>query len=180
MSSRKKKAVPAEKIRLSGRNIYTDKKGRTIYYDFVTQKGYLVDKKSENSAVFYKNRIVVILFAAILFAATFLSVIQAVIAWAVMMALAEFAFRRSFLKKLEPVTDVDFERRVSALHYITENKEKGRVVVLAVLYLVFAVLVILNAYTEHYSTGLWIFSGCLALVGVYFGVLHIIALTRMK
>ena len=111
--SKKKTKKPVEKIRLSGRNIYTDKKGRTIFYDLVTKKGYLVDKASENSAVFYKNRLVIILFAAILFGATFLTKIQALIAWAVMMALAEFAFRKVFLKKLEPVTDVDFERLIA-------------------------------------------------------------------
>lgn len=178
--SKKKGAKPVEKIRLSGRNIYTDKKGRVIYYDMITKKGYLVDKKSENSAVFFKNRFVVILFAAILFGATFLSVIQAVIAWAVMMVLSEFAYHMSFLKKLEPVTDVDFERRVSALQYIMENKEKGRIIVLIILYFLFSVLVLLNAYTEEYSTKLWVFSGCLAVVGVYFGVLHIIALIKMN
>ncbi len=178
--SKKKGAKPVEKIRLSGRNIYTDKKGRVIFYDMITKKGYLVDKRSENSAVFFKNRFVVILFAAILFGATFLTVLQAVIAWAVMMALAEFSFRMVFLKKLEPVTDVDFERRVSALQYIIENKEKGRIIALIILYFLFSVLVLLNAYTEDYSTKLWVFSGCLAVVGVYFGVLHIVALIKMK
>ena len=69
--SKKKGAKPVEKIRLSGRNIYTDKKGRVIFYDMLTKKGYLVDKSSENAAVFFKNRFVVILFAAILFGATF-------------------------------------------------------------------------------------------------------------
>ena len=178
--SKKKGAKPVEKNRLSGRNIYTDKKGRVIFYDMLTKKGYLVDKSSENAAVFFKNRFVVILFAAILFGATFLSVLQAVIAWAVMMALSEFAFRMSFLKKLEPVTDVDFERRVSALQYIVENKERGRIIVLIILYFLFSVLVLLNAYTENYSVKLWVFSGCLAVVGVYFGVLHIVALIKMK
>ena len=178
--SKKKGAKPVEKIRLSGRNIYTDKKGRVIFYDMLTKKVDLVDKSSENAAVFFKNRFVVILFAAILFGATFLSVLQAVIAWAVMMALSEFAFRMSFLKKLEPVTDVDFERRVSALQYIVENKERGRIIVLIILYFLFSVLVLLNAYTENYSVKLWVFSGCLAVVGVYFGVLHIVALIKMK
>lgn len=178
--SKKKGSKPVEKIRLSGRNIYTDKKGRVIFYDMLTKKGYLIDKKSENSAVFFKNRFVVILFAAILFGATFLSVIQAVIAWAVMMVLAEFVFRMVFLKKLEPVTDVDFERHVSALQYIIENKEKGRVIALIVLYFLFAILVVLNAYTEDYSPKLWVLSGCIAVVGVYFGVLHVIALIKMR
>ena len=124
----KKKSKPVEKIRLSGRNIYTDKKGRVIFYDMITKKGYLVDKKHENSALFFKNRFVVLLFAAILFGATFLTWLQAAVAWAVMMAIAEFAFRRGFLKKLEVVNDVDFERRVSALQYIVENKAKGKVI----------------------------------------------------
>ena len=93
----KKKSKPVEKIRLSGRNIYTDKKGRVIFYDMITKKGYLVDKKHENSALFFKNRFVVLLFAAILFGATFLTWLQAAVAWAVMMAIAEFAFRRGFL-----------------------------------------------------------------------------------
>ena len=164
----KKKSKPVEKIRLSGRNIYTDKKGRVIFYDMITKKGYLVDKKHENSALFFKNRFVVLLFAAILFGATFL------------MAIAEFAFRRGFLKKLEVVNDVDFERRVSALQYIVENKAKGKVIVLIVLYLLLAVLVILNAYVEKYSVGLCVLSGGIALVGVYFAILHIVALTKMK
>ena len=54
----KKKSKPVEKIRLSGRNIYTDKKGRVIFYDMITKKGYLVDKKHENSALFFKNHFV--------------------------------------------------------------------------------------------------------------------------
>ncbi|MCQ4795598.1 hypothetical protein NE604_08120, partial [Anaerofustis stercorihominis] len=95
-------------------------------------------------------------------------------------AIAEFAFRRGFLKKLEVVNDVDFERRVSALQYIVENKAKGKVIVLIVLYLLLAVLVILNAYVEKYSVGLCVLSGGIALVGVYFAILHIVALTKMK
>ena len=154
----KKKSKPVEKIRLSGRNIYTDKKGRVIFYDMITKKGYLVDKKHENSALFFKNRFVVLLFAAILFGATFLTWLQAAVAWAVMMAIAEFAFRRGFL----------------------ENKAKGKVIVLIVLYLLLAVLVILNAYVEKYSVGLCVLSGGIALVGVYFAILHIVALTKMK
>ena len=48
----KKKSKPVEKIRLSGRNIYTDKKGRVIFYDMITKKGYLVDKKHETRLCF--------------------------------------------------------------------------------------------------------------------------------
>lgn len=176
----KKKIEPVEKIRLSGRNIYTDKSGRAIYYDMITKKGYLVDKKRENAAQFFKNRFVILLFAAILFGGTFMTWLQAAIAWAVMVVIAEISFRFGFLKKLEVVTDINFEHRVSALQYIVENKGKGKIVALIVLYLLLAVLVMLNAYTEKYSIGLFVFSGGIAVVGIYFAVLHIIALTKIK
>ena len=69
--SKKKGAKPVEKIRLSGRNIYTDKKGRVIFYDMLTKKGYLDAKSSEMAAAFLKNRFEANLFASLLFAATF-------------------------------------------------------------------------------------------------------------
>ena len=75
--SRSRKKTPHETIRLSGRNIYTDKRKRTIYYDWLTKQGYLVQKQHENRMLFFKNRFVVILFAAILCAGTFLTWMQA-------------------------------------------------------------------------------------------------------
>ena len=179
MGSKKKKQQPVEHIRLSGRNIYTDKKGRVIFYDMITKKGYLVDKAHENSAIVFKNRWVLILFAAILFGATFFTWMQALIAWAVMMAVGEAVFRLNFLKKLEQVTDIDFDRRQTALQYIIENKSKGKIILLAVLYLLLAVLIILNAYTEEYDTKMWVLSGLVSLVGFYFSLLHIIAIFKL-
>ena len=125
----------------------------------MTKKGYLVGSKDAQAATFYKNRFAVILIAAILIAATFLTVTQAVVAGAVMLAAAEIAYRRSFLKKLEPVEDVDFERRVTALQYIVNEKSKGQTLSLAVLYLLAAVLVVLNALDQKYGTGLLVLSG---------------------
>ena len=106
--------------------------------------------------------------------------LQAAVAWAVMMAIAEFAFRRGFLKKLEVVNDVDFERRVSAAFNTRGKQSKRKSDRSIVLYLLLAVLVILNAYVEKYSVGLCVLSGGIALVGVYFAILHIVALTKMK
>ena len=67
----KKQKIP--NTQLSGRNIYTDKKKRVIYYDWLTKQGYLVEKKYEGPVMFYQNRIVIILFIAILCTGTFLT-----------------------------------------------------------------------------------------------------------
>lgn len=167
-------------IRLSGQNIYIDNKKRTIYYDRLTKKGYIISKKTENQALFYKNRFAILFFAAILFAGTFLTWLQSAVFFAVSILLAEYKFRKSFLKKLEVVSDIDFEKRLSPLKYIIANKEKNKVLMLSILYLLFAILVFLNAYIEGYKSALMIFSILLSVFGIYCSVLHIMAYTKME
>lgn len=129
---------------------------------------------------FFKNRFTIILFAAILCAGTFLTWTQAVLAGVITTVVVELYFRLSYLKNLEVVTDIDFERRISSIDYIVKNKSRGRVGALCVLYFLFAVLVVLNAYMEQYNLGLLLLSGGLSLVGLYFGILHAIAFFQMK
>nr|WP_297279369.1 hypothetical protein [uncultured Butyricicoccus sp.] len=178
--SRSRKKTPHETIRLSGRNIYTDKRKRTIYYDWLTKQGYLVQKQHENRMLFFKNRFVVILFAAILCAGTFLTWMQAILAGVITLVLVEVYFRLSYLKKMEVVQDVDFERRVSALKYIIDTKSRGKVMALAGLYLAFSVLIVLNAYLEQYSLGINVLSVALGILGLYCCILHLVALSKMK
>ena len=95
-------------------------------------------------------------------------------------AVVELYYRKKLFKNLEVVTDMDFGRRLTPLQSIVARKSREKVMALIVLWAVFAVLVPLNAYMEQYSLALMVLSGGLALVGVYFCVLHIVALTRMK
>ena len=174
----KKQQIP--NTQLSGRNIYTDKKKRVIYYDWLTKQGYLVEKKFEGPVLFYQNRVVIILFIAILCAGTFLTWQQATLAGIALLAVVEIYYRRKLFRSLEVVTDVDFGRRLTPLQSIVERKTKEKVIALIVLWAAFAILFPLNAYMEQYSLPLMIFSVGLCIVGIYFCVLHIIALTRMK
>ncbi|HIY52501.1 MAG TPA: hypothetical protein H9832_00975 [Candidatus Agathobaculum merdavium] len=174
----KKQQIP--NTQLSGRNIYTDKKKRVIYYDWLTKQGYLVEKKFEGPVLFYQNRVVIILFIAILCAGTFLTWQQATLAGIALLAVVEIYYRRKLFRSLEVVTDVDFGRRLTPLQSIVERKNKEKVIALIVLWAAFAILFPLNAYMEQYSLPLMIFSVGLSIVGIYFCVLHIIALTRMK
>ena len=121
----KKQQIP--NTSLSGRNIYTDKKKRVIYYDSLTKQGYLVDKKSEGPIMFYQNRLVIILFAAILCAGTFLTWQQATIAGVALFAVVEVYYRKKLFKNLEVVTDVDFGRRLTPLQSILARKSREKV-----------------------------------------------------
>ena len=135
----KKQQIP--NTSLSGRNIYTDKKKRVIYYDSLTKQGYLVDKKSEGPIMFYQNRLVIILFAAILCAGTFLTWQQATIAGVALFAVVEVYYRKKLFKNLEVVTDVDFGRRLTPLQSILARKSREKVLALMVLWPIVAALV---------------------------------------
>lgn len=166
--------------RLSGRNIYTDKKNRTIYYDIWTKRGYVVEPKLENKITFYKNRLVIILFAAILCAGTFLSAQQSAVAGVIFFVLVELLYRVRVFKKMQVAEDFDRGRRITPLESILAHKSKEKVVMLAILYAAFAVLVMLNAFDQHYTSALMLLSVGGAVLGIYFCALHVIALTKMK
>lgn len=174
----KKQQIP--NTQLSGRNIYTDKKKRVIYYDSLTKQGYLIGKKDEGKIFFFQNRLVIILFAAILCAGTFLDWKQATLAGVALFAIVEVYYRAVLFKKFEVATDVDFGRRLTPLQAIVAKKSREKVLALIALWAVFSILVLVNAYMEQYSLGLMVLSAGLAIMGLYFCVLHIVALTRMK
>ena len=92
----KKQQIP--NTQLSGRNIYTDKKKRVIYYDTLTKQGYLIDKKNEGAIMFYQHRVVIILVAAILCAGTLLTWQQATPAGAALFAVVELHHRKKMAK----------------------------------------------------------------------------------
>lgn len=167
-------------ITLSGRNIYVDKRGRIIYYDLLTKKGYYVGKEDENKLFFYKNRLVFILFAVILTIGTFFTTIQAALAGAITLVLVEAYYRFSFFKKLKVATHFERKNRISPIQAIIKEKTPVRTLILAFLYLAFAILIVINAYIEEYSIGINLVSIGLSIVGIYFFILHMIALSKMK
>ena len=67
-----------------------------------------------------------------------------------------------------------------SMWFFTLNITLVPVLVIGVLYLLLAVLVILNAVDQDYGTGLMVFSGCIAAIGVYFSVLHFVGLAKIS
>ena len=94
--------------------------------------------------------------------------------------LVELLYRVRVFKKMQVVEDFDRGRRITPLESILAHKSKEKVVMLAILYAAFAVLVMLNAFDQHYTSALMLLSVGGAILGVYFCALHVIALTKMK
>ena len=71
MAQNKQKKVDKKSNNISGRNIYLDRQGQTVYYDPISKCGYIIDKKVEGKFFVYKNRFVLILMIMILFSEYF-------------------------------------------------------------------------------------------------------------
>ena len=67
MAQNKQKKVDKNSNNISGRNIYLDRQGQTVYYDSISKCGYIIDKKVEGKFFVYKNRFVLILMIMIFF-----------------------------------------------------------------------------------------------------------------
>lgn len=167
---------------LAGKNIYRDKKNRIIYYDFISKKSYYIFNEDENKIFFYKNRFTILLFAAILGVATILTKIQAGIILLSLLIIIEIYYRLFVFKKLKIVKDKDIEKKehISPIQAILETKPRSKIITLIVLYTIFSILIVVNAILENYSLAMNVLSGLLAVFGLYFAIIHLIALTKSK
>lgn len=167
---------------LTGRNIYKDKHGRTIYYDTFTKEGYYVNKEDEKKFFFYKNRFVIILFGFILTIGTFLTYLQAFIGGTVAFVLVECYYRMFFFPKLKTTNKFDKEQKVSPIQSIMKEKkdEPVKILLLFILYFAFSALVLANALMEKYSNGFMLASIILSIGGIYFSMIHLIAYLKIK
>lgn len=165
---------------LTGRNIYIDKRNRTVYYDVFTKIGYVIPPEDERKMFLYKNRLAIILFAAILTIDTVFNIIVAAILGIALFLIIEAYYRFFIFKKFKVSSSFDREKRKSQLKTIVETNEKGKSIILIGLYIAFSILVIINAYSQNYTIWVMILSYAFSLFGVYSASIHIIAITKMK
>lgn len=180
MAQNKQKKVDKKSNNISGRNIYLDRQGQTVYYDPVSKCGYIIDKKVEGKFFVYKNRFVLILMIMILFSEYFPSWKEVVITGIAIYLLAEILFRFKFLRSLRQTTKFNREKRQTMLKSIIESKDTKKAILRIILYLAFAILVILNAITMKADIAILLVSILLSIMAMYCVIVNIIACIKMK
>lgn len=165
---------------ITGRNIYLDNHGQTVFYDVLTKKGYIIDNKVESKFYLLKNRFFLIAIAIILLGEYFSNWIQAVIAGAAICILAELYFRFMFLKSLRETTKFDRGKRQTMLKATIESNEPRKVLLRAVLYCAFAILIVANALMMKADIAIIVISILLCVAASYCAVINVIALIKMK
>lgn len=165
---------------ITGRNIYLDNHGQTVFYDILTKKGYIIDSKVENKFYLLKNRFFLVAIAVILFSEYFSNWIQAVAVGIVACVLVEGYYRFMFLRGLREAKKFDREKRQTMLKATIESNEPRKVLLRAVLYCAFAILIIANALMMKADIAIIVISILLCVAASYCAVINVIALIKMK
>ena len=173
-------AKATQNTNISGRNIYLDNHNQTVYYDKITKKGYIIDNKFEKQFYFYNHRFILIAVVLILFSSYFPSWIHVIILGIILGIITELLFRFQFLNKLRLAKKFDKTKKQTLLKAIVASKDVKKTILRIILYLAFAILIVLNAITMKADYSVIIISILLCLVGCYYALINTVALIKIN
>jgi len=145
-------------------NVYLDKNGNSIYYDRFSKCGYLLKEEVFPRFRTYNNRYMLAFMFGVLaynFIANLLGTIIITIAIGLAM---EYFFRKKFLAHLTKYPNFKPEIKASGKN---SDESNFKVVVRLLLYLAFAILIVVNAYQQNYGTLSIVFSYIAAVIALY-------------
>ena len=150
---------------LSGMHIYKDNKNRSIYYDVLTKKAYVITNADVKSYSIYAQRFFIALALAVLIMAltyedhSNLMIFGPLVAL-VVYGLMEWRFR-VFLNTCNQIP-VKLEQWVGR-EQLSAQEPKSRLITKTVLLIALAVLIIVNAYVSHFD---WFLTICCWVFGI--------------
>lgn len=166
--------------RPSGIHIYIDDKGRDVYYDVFTKRGYVIQEKNRSTYARFENRYLLCIILIILLCSITDNYLLSIIIGVVAAIIYEIAFRFNFLTTLVAINNFKPKEKNSIINQIANSNQKQKTIIKVILYIALAVLIVINAYKQGLSTPLIILSYIVSLFGIASAIINIIALTRMK
>ena len=151
----------AVKDRVTGFNIYKDKRNRDIYYDVFTKEGYVITPEFVNKMNFYQKRLII---PIVIFALTYtvdllgfkFGVIGASVFAIIAFVALEYLFRFRFLKSMIILPNFVPNKKENYFHQLAASTNLSSLVLKGVLYLALGVLLILFGFQEQFKTLEWI------------------------
>lgn len=165
---------------INGRNIYIDKYGRTIYHSILKKKYYVIESKDQSRYYLYHNRIMIVILMLVLLS-SYLSSVQGLIGvGALLFIVFELWFNLLILRKLEQVefTSDLIQNRHTLLDAIVKSDSKEKILLKIILYTIFAVLIVVNAYQVGAGKSMLIFYIILAMLSLYYAGIYTTGLIR--
>ena len=133
---------------IRGINMYVDERNRDIYYDIFTKNGYIIDEKRAKKFNMFKNRFILVFMGAVLAVNFVLDIKLTIIFSLLVIAALEYSFRFKFLPHCTMIPK--FKKGNRAV--FDNHEDKPKEILRIVLYIAFAVLIVMNAYISEFDT----------------------------
>ena len=165
---------------IAGRNIYIDDKGQTIMYISRTQTGYILKDKDAKNFNLYHNRIALGIAVAMLLMSLTSDWRISIIAGLVLFGVLQYRFVKSWLPTLPQIPNFKPKQKKSFIEGLVETNNKGRCILLAVLYALLGILLVVNGILIKSDIVVIIFEVATMLACLYMSAQYVIAISKMK
>ena len=165
---------------IAGRNIYIDDKGQTIMYISRTQTGYILKEKDAKNFNLYHNRIALGIAVAMLLMSLTSDWRISIIAGLVLFGVLQYRFVKSWLPTLPQIPNFKPKQKKSFIEGLVETNNKGRCILLAVLYALLGILLVVNGILIKSDIVVIIFEVATMLACLFMSAQYIIAISKMK
>ena len=176
--NQRRRPVPKKKDteqKVSGINVFYDAKDRPIYFDRFSKNGYLI-KDVEKTYNFYSMRFAIGIIGAIISYAFNLSIAVCIGIGVVLYVFMEFQFRR-FLRNLTVYKDFKPEKKIGRIE-AEMGMETNKITLKGFLFLVLAVLLVLNCLEEQYTGVAMIINYILAAAALLYALFDFFVLAK--
>jgi len=133
---------------IRGISMYVDERNRDIYYDIFTKNGYIIDEKRAKKFNMFKNRFILVFMGAVLAVNFVFDLTMTIIISILALAALEYSFRFKFLTHCTMIPNFKKGKRA----VFDEHEDKPKEILRIILYLLFAVLIVANAYVSEFDT----------------------------
>jgi branched-subunit amino acid transport protein AzlD len=159
-----------------GFNLYKDENDRTIYYDNISKKAYLLTSKEEKKFFLFSSRPIIGFIVAYIIYYLIKEYIIAIFAGVMVYLVLLFFFRKMFLADLSVINGFVPNKCDSLVKRLGESFSKGRIISIIVVSFVLAILSIYNANYSNYEGLVKYLNYVLSLGSTIFGILYIFVL----
>lgn len=165
-----------KEVVLQGRNIYRDKHNRYVYYKKSNHVGYVITPEKYSTFQMIGMRYILGVTAAALIYSFHVDVLIAALIGVVIIGALEFQLRFRLLPHLTQIPDFDVSDKPGVIENLADKADTGKLILLGVLYLVFAALFVLLAIENEYDeVVIWICCGAICIGAIYYAALHFLA-----
>ena len=146
----------------------------------VARTGYILKEKDAKNFNLYHNRIALGIAVAMLLMSLTSDWRISIIAGLVLFGVLQYRFVKSWLPTLPQIPNFKPKQKKSFIEGLVETNNKGRCILLAVLYALLGILLVVNGIIIKSDIVVIIFEVATMLACLYMSAQYIIAISKMK